>query len=193
MVDVNRLLTFWQEAHNQAPQTEQSKSRLHKPSIGGHKLHLPGHRHNRSHDEKQSGGFGIPLRASTSRENTANPMRSGSTAMSSALNLRSRATSPSPSLQSAQSRDNNIAQRSPSGREPKRSLFDRVTGRHKRARRSSAILIHNITTEPTATAQTQQDADGHRVNSTTFSAQVGWHKWRLELTEAIQTALQEAR
>jgi adenylate cyclase len=51
--------------------------------------------------------------------------------MSSALNLRSRATSPSPSVQSAQSRENSIAQRSPSGREPKRSLFDRVTGRHK--------------------------------------------------------------
>jgi adenylate cyclase len=122
---------IWQETrHNsQAPQTEQSKSRSHKPSIAGHKLHLPGHRHNRSHDEKQSGGFGLPLRASTSRDQ--NPIRSGSTAMSSALNLRSRATSPSPSVQSAQSRENSIAQRSPSGREPKRSLFDRVTGRHK--------------------------------------------------------------
>jgi adenylate cyclase len=122
---------IWQETrHNsQAPQTEQSKSRSHKPSIGGHKLHLPGHRHNRSHDEKQSGNFGFPLRASTSRDQ--NPIRSGSTAMSSALNLRSRATSPSPSVQSAQSRENSIAQRSPSGREPKRSLFDRVTGRHK--------------------------------------------------------------
>lgn len=51
--------------------------------------------------------------------------------MSSTLNLRSRATSPSPSVKSAQSRDNGIAQRSPSGREPKRSVFDRITGRHK--------------------------------------------------------------
>lgn len=50
--------------------------------------------------------------------------------MSSALNLKGRATSPTPSVKSAQSRDY-VAQRSPSGREPKRSLFDKVTGRHK--------------------------------------------------------------
>jgi adenylate cyclase len=75
--------------------------------------------------------------------------------MSSALNLRSRATSPSPSVQSAQSRDNGIAQRSPSGREPKRSLFDRVTGRHKNEKSAIESLVSPAST---TSLQNQQPA-----------------------------------
>lgn len=52
--------------------------------------------------------------------------------MSSAVNLRARATSPAPSTVSAQSAREVAAQRSPVGASgKKRNLFDRVTGRHK--------------------------------------------------------------
>lgn len=152
-------LRVWQEAPNQSnSQPSQAESgnsgRSHKASIGGHRLHLPGHRHNRSNDEKQTGGFGFPLRASTSRDQTANPLRQGST-MGSTLNLRSRATSPSPSIKSAQSRDNSIAQRSPSGREPKRSIVDRITGRHKREKGAPEALGSSAST---TSLQSQQQA-----------------------------------
>ncbi|KXT14282.1 hypothetical protein AC579_1269 [Pseudocercospora musae] len=95
------------------------------------RLHLPGHRHNRSTDEKHS--YGFPLRPSTSREQSLSLMRGGNapSAMSSALNLKTtaRSTSPAPSAHSAQSHQTN--QRSPNTGAHKRSLFDRVTGRHK--------------------------------------------------------------
>ncbi|KAI5364198.1 Putative ras-associating (RA) domain, adenylyl cyclase class-3/4/guanylyl cyclase [Septoria linicola] len=95
------------------------------------RLHLPGgHRHNRSTEEK--GGYGFPLRPSTSREQSFSIMRGGSNApnaMSSTLNLKSaRSTSPAPSAHSAISGQ---AARSPQTSGHKRSLFDRVTGRHK--------------------------------------------------------------
>ncbi|OQO11308.1 hypothetical protein B0A48_05564 [Cryoendolithus antarcticus] len=109
------------------PLNDKSNGRAPKHSLTGHRLHLPGHRHNRSTEEKPSIGQTFPLRPSTSREQSFS--RNGP-AMSSALNLKQRATSPSPSVQSTQSRDQ-LAQRSPSGREPKRSLFDRVRGKHK--------------------------------------------------------------
>ncbi|KAF2173730.1 hypothetical protein M409DRAFT_16004 [Zasmidium cellare ATCC 36951] len=98
------------------------------------RLHLPGHRHNRSTDEKQSTGLGFPLRPSTSREQSFNIMRrdgNTSSAMSSALNLKpARSSSPARSTHSATNQQSN--QRSPSGAGHKRSLFDRVTGRHKK-------------------------------------------------------------
>lgn len=94
-----------------------------------HRLHFPGHRHNRSNEEKYSIGHGLPRRPSTSREQSFSmPRRDREvSAMSSAINLGRRAASPTPSAHSVQN------QRSPggSGNGQKRSLFDRVTGRHK--------------------------------------------------------------
>ncbi|GIZ49067.1 hypothetical protein CKM354_001210700 [Cercospora kikuchii] len=102
------------------------------PESNGRKasrLHLPGHKHNRSTDDK---GYGFPLRPSTSREQSFSFMRAGANAsnpMSSALNLKSaRSTSPAPSAHSAVG---SSATRSPNAGGHKRSLFDRVTGRHK--------------------------------------------------------------
>nr|POF13462.1 adenylate cyclase [Quercus suber] len=102
-----------------------------------HRLHLPGHRHNRSNEENHS-SFTYPVRPVTSRDQSFNTMRrdNGPSAMTSALNLRQRATSPTPSSHSAQ----NHAQRSPNGPgQQKRSLFDRVTGRHKNDKQSDSL------------------------------------------------------
>nr|POE48068.1 adenylate cyclase [Quercus suber] len=122
------------EEHDEPPLPDrQSNGRASK----SHRLHLPGHRHNRSNDENQS-NFAYPLRPATSRDQSFNTMRrdNGPSAMASALNLRQRATSPTPSSHSAQYN----VQRSPNGPgQQKRSLFDRVTGRHKNDRQSDAL------------------------------------------------------
>ncbi|EME42487.1 adenylate cyclase-like protein [Dothistroma septosporum NZE10] len=134
------------------------------------RLHLPGHRHNRSTDEKQSSGLGFPLRPSTSREQSFSIMRRGDgdqrSAMSSALNLKAtRSTSPAPSAHSTQSQQPN--QKSPSGAGHKRSLFDRVTGRHKNDRANPETLQSNsVTSLPTLQpASTKPRSDSKAVAS----------------------------
>ncbi|WEW58054.1 adenylate cyclase [Emydomyces testavorans] len=93
-----------------------------------HRLHLPGHRHNRSKEEKGSANSSRP---STSRE-TLNPPRSlkdhplgiSSPMSMSTTTLGGRSTSPTPSAQSANLRDQ--GQLSPVASTPKRSLFDKI-------------------------------------------------------------------
>ncbi|GAB7365075.1 hypothetical protein MBLNU230_g5856t1 [Neophaeotheca triangularis] len=131
---------------NQKPQsgsneTDPGKSRATKVS---HRLHLPGHRHNRSNEEKPSISHGYPMRPSTSREQSSTQRGDGApSAASSSLNLRTRATSPTPSAHSTQSAQ---TQRSPSGAtsnpHQKRSLFDKVTGRHKGPDGKGIITSH---------------------------------------------------
>ncbi|KAK4545032.1 hypothetical protein LTR36_003583 [Oleoguttula mirabilis] len=114
---------------------DQRNGRTPKRSVSTHhRLHLPGHRHNRSTEEKHSVSHGYPLRPSTSRDqafsSTLRRDREPSSAMSSALNLKTRATSPTPSAHSSQS-SSARQQRSPGGSGGKRSLVDRLVGRHK--------------------------------------------------------------
>lgn len=119
----------------QAP-PQSSASNLKKGSIvTGHRLHLPGHRHNRSNEDSKSQ---LPPRPHTSREgsfsNTTLRQNDGQSSMSAAVSLRPRASSPSPSMtsMSSVSRAESISHRSPSTASTgKRSLLERVTGRHK--------------------------------------------------------------
>jgi adenylate cyclase len=127
-----RANTMLQDGQADSSLPEQTKGRTPKPSGSHyHRLHFPGHRHNRSNEEKHSLAQGYPLRPSTSREQSyGGRSERQPSAMSSALNLKGRATSPTPSAHSAQN------QRSPGSHgshhaTSKRSLFDRVTGRHK--------------------------------------------------------------
>ncbi|KAK3066465.1 hypothetical protein LTR53_017180, partial [Teratosphaeriaceae sp. CCFEE 6253] len=119
-------------------QNNQSNARTPKPSISTHhRLHLPGHRHNRSNEEKHSISQAHPHRPSTSREQSY----SQNSAMSSTVNLKARATSPTPSSHSAQSR-HAYSQRTSAdgGAGQKRSLLDRMTGRHKHDKTSADTL-----------------------------------------------------
>lgn len=122
-----------QSGGNETSNSAQDQSKGRTPRAH-HRLHLPGHRHNRSNEEKPSISHGHPMRPSTSREQSI-PQQRGDGSLSataSALNLRTRATSPTPSAHSTQSAQ---TQRSPGGAntnpQQKRSLFDKVTGRHK--------------------------------------------------------------
>ncbi|KAK4574025.1 hypothetical protein LTR86_001786 [Recurvomyces mirabilis] len=122
------------------------------PKSSHHRLHLPGHRHNRSNEEKHSISHGFPLRPSTSREQSQNEMGGRSrapSAMSSALNLKARGTSPTPSIKSVQSQ-NTQSHRSPGGAHgggnQKRSLVDRLTGRHKGDKGQSETLQTSAST-----------------------------------------------
>ena len=73
------------------------------------------------------------MRPSTSREQSFSMRRDVSqSAMSSALNVKGRAASPTPSARSTQSQQTQSSNhKSPGSANHKRSLFDRVTGRHK--------------------------------------------------------------
>ncbi|KAK5135699.1 hypothetical protein LTR08_004685 [Meristemomyces frigidus] len=143
-----------------APSTffpDQSNGRTPKQPVSTHhRLHLPGHRHNRSTEEKHSTSHGYPLRPSTSREATLSTLRRDRqpSAMSAAVNMQSRATSPSPSTHSTQSQSARRRQ-SPSGPAGKRSVLDRITGRHKHDKLSVETLqtSASATTLPTYTAE----------------------------------------
>lgn len=139
---------------------DQSNSRPPKHSLSTHhRLHLPGHRHNRSTEEKQAVSQGCPLRPSTSRDqsfsNTLRRDREPSSAMSSVLNVKGRATSPTPSAHSTQS-GNVRQQRSPAGSGGKRSLVDRIVGRHKHDKGS----IDTLQTSASAVSLSTQNASG---------------------------------
>ncbi|KAK5115157.1 hypothetical protein LTR85_009915 [Meristemomyces frigidus] len=153
---------------------DQSNGRAPKHSVSTHhRLHLPGHRHNRSTEEKQAVSQGYPLRPSTSRDqsfsSTLRRDREPSSAMSSALNLKGRATSPTPSAHSTQS-STARQQRSPGGGGGKRSLVDRLVGRHKHDKASmetfqssasaASLLSHNPSISgPVPSAQSRTRAD----------------------------------
>jgi adenylate cyclase len=121
--------TLHQDNNDSSLPPDHSDGRNGSKSSSQSRLHLPGHRHNRSHEEKQSYRQGFAPRPSTSREQSYN-MRQG-TSMAQALKARDR--SPTPSVQSQQSQQTTHSQRSPGANSGnhKRSLFDRVTGRHK--------------------------------------------------------------
>ncbi|EMC95818.1 hypothetical protein BAUCODRAFT_71294 [Baudoinia panamericana UAMH 10762] len=63
---------IYQDVQDRAPESffpEQNNNRAPKHSVSTHhRLHLPGHRHNRSTEEKPSISHGYPLRPTTSRE-----------------------------------------------------------------------------------------------------------------------------
>ncbi|SMR56502.1 unnamed protein product [Zymoseptoria tritici ST99CH_3D1] len=124
------------------------------------RLHLPGHRHNRSNDERQSGGF--PLRPATSREQSFSGMRKEPTptSRSAALNLKqTRSISPAPSERSV--RSHQTAQRSPTNSQaPKRSLLDRVTRRHKPPERSGPETMQQSSSVTSLPALTQTSTKG---------------------------------
>ncbi|KAI6860606.1 adenylate cyclase protein [Hortaea werneckii] len=139
-------VTPWvfQDQDRNASGTQIAEQSNGRPSRS-HRLHLPGHRHNRSTEEKPSVSHGYPLRPATSRDQSFSTLRRDrepSSAMSSTLNLRARATSPTPSAHS--SLGGHVQnQRSPRDGGPapnKRSLFDRVTGRHKNEKASGEGL-----------------------------------------------------
>ncbi|KAF4549048.1 Adenylate cyclase-like protein [Elsinoe fawcettii] len=91
------------------------------------RLHLPGHRHNKSQDEKKSSqDDGRPA----GREYDQNGVRAS---VSSTSTLKPRSSSPTPSMGSIQSRDTTYSTRTASTSQggSKRSIFSRVTGRHK--------------------------------------------------------------
>ncbi|TKX20031.1 adenylate cyclase [Elsinoe australis] len=90
------------------------------------RLHLPGHRHNKSQDEKKkSQDDGRPA----GRDYDANSIRAS---VSSTSTLKPRSSSPTPSMGSIHSRDTMYSTRTASTSQGgKRSIFSRVTGRHK--------------------------------------------------------------
>ncbi len=142
------------------------QNRNRTPKTSHHRLHLPGHRHNRSNEEKQSVSHGFPLRPSTSREQSFSIRRDGPpSAMASALNPRGRDRSPTPSFRSGQSGQTTHSQRSPGGThgsKEKRSLFDRVTGRHKNDKESGEKLQSSSVTSlpnPIAAVQSKTRSD----------------------------------
>lgn len=146
---------------------DQNRSRTPKTSTSSshhHRLHLPGHRHNRSNEEKPSVSHGFPLRPSTSREQSFSLRRDGpANAMSSALNPKGRERSPTPSFRSNNSGQTTHSQRSPSGQHghQKRSLFDRVTGRHKNDKEGSEKLQSSSVTSlpnPIAAVKSRNDS-----------------------------------
>ncbi|KAK5002899.1 hypothetical protein LTR28_010849, partial [Elasticomyces elasticus] len=112
-----------------------------------HRLHLPGHRHHKSHDEnKNAEKYGYALRPVTSREESYSNLRRADpqAAMSSTTNLKPRSSSPASSANSVQNRDA-LPQRSPAGSHgTKRSLvgkaFGKITGRHKDDKSSQDTL-----------------------------------------------------
>lgn len=118
-----------QDATDSSLPPDQTNGRTGSKGTSHSRLHLPGHRHNRSNEEKHSHKQGFAPRPSTSREQSFS-MRQGS---SMAQALKGRDRSPTPSVQSQQSQQTTNSQRSPGGHNGnhKRSLFDRVTGRHK--------------------------------------------------------------
>ena len=136
---------------------DQSNGRAPKTPAPSHRrLHLPGHRHNRSNEEKQTVAQGYPLRPSTSREQSFSMRRDREpSAMSSTLNLKPRTTSPTPSTHSTQSQQTNN-QRSPGAHGGKRSLLDRVTGRHKQDKPSVETLQSSVSATSLATAASAQ-------------------------------------
>ncbi|KAF2724254.1 PP2C-domain-containing protein [Polychaeton citri CBS 116435] len=115
--------------HPSSTSSSQQTNNGHRPSKHHHRLHLPGHRHNKSSDEKPSSGIGFPLRPSTSREQSFSSQRRDT--VQSQQTLRPRNKSPTPSMQSGSSR---LTESHRSPNQPgntKRSLLDRFTGRHK--------------------------------------------------------------
>ena len=131
---------------------DHSNGRQNKNSASHHhRLHLPGHRHNRSNEEKKNVSQGYPQRPSTSREQSFNMRRDGTpSAMSSALNVKGdRDRSPAPSTRSTQSQA--ASQKSPGGNgSHKRSLLDKVTGRHKGDKSAAESLQSpSVTSLPT--------------------------------------------
>ena len=90
-----------------------------------------------------------------------------SLSVSSTFNLRSRATSPTPSTHSTQSQ-----QVQPGGPRSKRSLFEKVTGRHKNDKLSPGNLP---TSESTASLQTQSSTPvkGHTDRGKSISKPIG--------------------
>ncbi|GAB7351648.1 hypothetical protein MBLNU459_g2252t3 [Dothideomycetes sp. NU459] len=138
----------------QQPALSNSAQRSQKASIvsiaHGHRLHLPGHRHNRSAND------------SSFNSNQPTISREGSISAASlrprepsVATLRPRATSPSPSMRSVMSvrQDTGMPGRSPSiSAASKRSLLDRVTGRHK-GDRGNVDMLKSL---PSSTASLAQ-------------------------------------
>ncbi|KAF2772582.1 adenylate cyclase protein [Teratosphaeria nubilosa] len=84
---------------NDSNAPEQANGRTPRPSESTrHRLHFPGHRHNRSNEDTRSFTAGYPLRPTTSRDQSfVTRSDRQPSAMSSALNLKGRASSPTPS------------------------------------------------------------------------------------------------
>ncbi|QIW96027.1 hypothetical protein AMS68_001545 [Peltaster fructicola] len=127
-------------------QEQGNNGRSMRHGFSSARLHLPGHRHNRSNEEKNVSPVGFPMRPSTSREpsfNTARRVETAQLSTGAPFNLHTRATSPAPGTKNARDQ---MTQRSPSAREPKRSLFDRVTGRHKNDKANADLTPSQSTT-----------------------------------------------
>ncbi|KAF2218200.1 hypothetical protein BDZ85DRAFT_245625 [Elsinoe ampelina] len=111
---------------NDVPQLPESGTATPNKSKAPGRLHLPGHRHNKSQDEKKSSqDDGRPA----GRDYDQNGIRAS---VSSTSTLKPRSSSPTPSMGSIQSRDTTFSTRTASTSQGgKRSIFSRVTGRHK--------------------------------------------------------------
>ena len=157
---------------NDAPAPHQ-----HHPHL--HKLHFPGHRHSRSREEPpkpptKDSNNGYLVRPLTNRQNSAVSVRmlkdQISSPMASRTTLPLRGSSPTPSSNSAMSREPISGQRSPAnGSSVKRSLLDKIR-RHKGDRESSDLLLNSHALGSTRSLQDPSN-DWTRLDSTDFTYQ----------------------
>ncbi|KAI9704552.1 MAG: cysteinyl-tRNA synthetase [Bogoriella megaspora] len=156
-------LTFQQE--NQRPDMQKALPDIPRPPKSSHanhhhphmhRLHLPGHRHTKSKEEAKTSepSQGYPLRPFASREdsfnslrqNNANAYQQSQSGVATKLNLAPRSSSPTPSMNSAKSREGHKSPKHPGkeGGKEKRSLVDRITRRNKGDNRSDLDALQNL-------------------------------------------------
>ncbi|KAJ6192791.1 phosphatase 2C-domain-containing protein [Bipolaris maydis] len=131
-----------------------------------HKLHvrLPGttsHRHkgskeeNKFSDGRADNSQSYALRPTTSREEASartNQPSALSSAFASKSSLLGRPSSPTPSSYSDMTRDDRMAQRSPSASKPAHGFFARLRGKDKSDRNVQSESLKNLTSSGTASA-----------------------------------------
>ncbi|KAK0307599.1 hypothetical protein LTR01_005599 [Friedmanniomyces endolithicus] len=164
-----------------------------QPVSTHHRLHLPGHRHNRSNEEKQNISQAYPQRPSTSQEQSFSEVGRNrqASAMSSAVNPKGRGTSPTPSSHSTQSRNTHTERSSgDGGAGHKRSLLARMTGRHKHDKPSAETLQTSSST--TSLATTNAALGKTRADTKSF-AQPSKSTLRPDFTNGEVTPRKESR
>lgn len=144
-----------------------------------HRLHFPGHRHSRSKEEPPKPPSkdlhkGLPVQPLTNRQNSAVSVRmlkdQISSPMASRTTLPLRGTSPTPSYNSARSREPISGQRSPAdGSSGKRSIIERFR-RHKGDRGADDSLLHSHSLGSTRSLQ-DPPSESTKYDNTEYSLQ----------------------
>ena len=158
-------------------ESDQPAPHPHHPHL--HKLHFPGHRHSRSREEppkppSKDSKNGYSVRPLTNRQNSSVSVRvlkdQISSPMASRTTLPLRGTSPTPSSNSAMSREPISGQRSPAnGTTVKRSLLDKIR-RHKGDRESNDSLLNSHALSSTRSLQ-DPSVDWTKVDNADYAQQ----------------------